>query len=203
VATPGASFAYSNGGYAAAAAVLETVTGKSYERLIDERLFAPLSIKGAIGWPGQASAAAPYGHLFDGTAFAPLAPDEPIAQFRPALTPAGNVSMNVVDYARYLRAHLSALRGEAAKALTNASYQRMHRAIAGTQFGYALGWATDGKDKQQQQVTYHYGSTDIFGCYALVQPAKNRAVAVMVNGEKPPFDEALGALSYAILALLD
>jgi D-alanyl-D-alanine carboxypeptidase len=203
VATPGASFVYSNGGYAVAAAVLETVTAKSYERLIEERLFVPLNIRGTIGWPGQTSTAAPYGHLFDGTAFTPLAPDEPIAQFRPALSPAGNVSMNVMDYTRYLRAHLSALRGETAKALTNASYQRMHRAIAGTQFGYALGWATDGKDKQQQQLNYHYGSTDIFGCFALIQSAKNRAVAVMVNGEKPPFDEPISSLAYAILALLD
>jgi D-alanyl-D-alanine carboxypeptidase len=203
VAQPGASFVYSNGGYAVAAALLEIVTGKSYERLIDERLFSVLGIKGTIGWPGQASPAAPYGHLFDNSAFTPLAPDEPIAQFRPALSPAGNVSMNVIDYAKFLRAHLSALRGESAKALTNASYQRLHRAIAGTQFGYALGWATDGKDTRQQPVDYHYGSTDIFGCYALVQPAKNRAVAVMVNGEKPPFDEPIGSLAYAILALLD
>jgi D-alanyl-D-alanine carboxypeptidase len=203
VAPPGASFVYSNGGYAVAAAVLEAVTGKSYERLIDERLFLPLGIKGSIGWPGQAIPAAPYGHLFANGSFTPLAPDEPIAQFRPALSPAGNVSINVIDYAKYLRAHLSALRGEPAKALSAASYQRMHRAIAGTQFGYALGWATDGKDKQQQPADYHYGSTDIFGCFAIVQPAKNRAVAVMVNGEKPPFDEPITTLSYAILSLLD
>lgn len=203
VAPPGASFVYSNGGYAVAAAVLETVTGKSYERLIEERLFSPLGVNGTIGWPGQATAAAPYGHLFVNGSFTPLTPDEPIAQFRAALSPAGNVSMNVIDYARYLRAHLAALRGESSKALNNANYQRMHRAIAGTQFGYALGWATDGKDKQQQQADYHYGSTDIFGCFAIVQPAKNRAVAVMVNGEQPPFDEPISSLSYAILSLLD
>ncbi len=203
VAQPGASFVYSNGGYAVAAAVLEAVTGKTYERLIEERLFSPLGIKGFVGWPGQASATAPYGHLFTDGAFTPLAPDAPIAEFRPGLTPAGNVSMNVIEYAKYLRAHLSALRGEPAKALTNASYQRLHRAIPGTQFGYALGWSTDGKDKQLQPADYHYGSTDIFGCFAIVQPAKNRAVAVMVNGEKPPFDEPISALSYAILALLD
>jgi D-alanyl-D-alanine carboxypeptidase len=203
VAPPGASFVYSNGGYAAAAAVLEAATGKSYERLIEERIFSPLGIKASIGWPGQAVPAAPYGHLFAEGSFTPLSPDEPIAQFRAALTPAGNVSMNVIDYAKYLCAHLSALRGGPAKALTNASYQRLHRAIAGTQFGYSLGWATDGKDKQQQPLDYHYGSTDIFGCFAIVQPAKNRAVAVMVNGEKPPFDGPISNLSYAILALLD
>jgi D-alanyl-D-alanine carboxypeptidase len=203
VSIPGASFTYSNGGYAIAAAVLESVSGKSYERLLEERLFTPLGIKASVSWPAQANTNAPWGHLFSEGVFTPFAPDEPIAQFRDALTPAGNVSMPVRDYAKYLRANLSALRGETPQVISRASYDRLHRAIAGNDFGYALGWATDGKDKQGQQLDYHYGSTDIFGCFALLQPAKNRAVAVMVNGEKPPFDEPISALSYAILALLD
>ncbi len=202
-AIPGTDFLYANGGYAVAAAVLESVTGKSYERLIDERLFVPLGIKANVGWPAQAVATAPYGHYFEEGKFTPFAPDEPRAQFRPALTPAGNVSMPIRDYAQYLRANLTALRGDPPKLLTRASYERLHRALSGTQFGYALGWATDGKDKQGQQLDYHYGSTDIFGCFALLQPAKDRAVAVMVNGEKPPFEVPISELAYAILALLD
>ena len=203
IAAPGASFVYSNGGYAVAAAVLEAVTGQTYERLLDERLLTPLGSRGTVGWPGLTNPAAPYGHYFDAGVFTPFEPNDPRAVFRPALTPAGNISMPIRNYANYLRAHLSALRGEASKVLSRASYQRMHRAIPGTQFGYALGWATDGKDKLGAQVDNHYGSTDIFGCYALVQPAKNRAVAVIVNGEKPPFDEPISSLAYAILALTD
>jgi D-alanyl-D-alanine carboxypeptidase len=202
-AAPGAAFLYSNGSYACAAAVLEAVTGKSYERLLQERLFTPLGIKGAVGWPGQSVAAAPYGHYFVDGQFVAFEPEDPRAAFRAALTPAGNVSMSIGDYSSYLRAHLSALRGGNLAALERSSYERLHRAIPGTEFGYALGWATDGKDKQGQQVDYHYGSTDIFGCFALLQPAKDRAVAVIVNGEKPPFEEPISSLAYAILALLD
>jgi D-alanyl-D-alanine carboxypeptidase len=203
IGVPGASFNYSNGSYACAAAVLEAVAGKSYEQLLVDRLFVPLGLKGTVGWPAQANAAAPYGHLFLDGAFIPFEPNDPRAAFRPALTPAGNVSMNIFEYTRYLTAHLSALRGDEFKGLTKASYERLHRAIPGADFGYALGWATDGKDKQGKQLDYHYGSTDIFGCFALLQPSKNRAVAVMVNGEKPPFEEAISGLAYAILALLD
>lgn len=203
VALPGGSFVYSNGGYAVAAAVLEATTGKSYEQLIQERLFAPLGIEATIGWPGQARPDAPYGHFYSGSAFTPIAPDAPIAQFRPALTPAGNISMNILNYSKYLQAHLAALKGEVARCLSFASYQRMHKAIPGTEFGYALGWATDGKDKQGKQADWHYGSTDIFGCYAVLQPAKNRAVGILVNGEIPSFDEPLSKLAYAILALTD
>jgi D-alanyl-D-alanine carboxypeptidase len=203
VAKPGIDFLYSNGGYAVAAAVLEQITGKSYEVLLSERLLFPLGINASIGWPAQLNPTAPYGHLFLDGRFTAFEPNEPQAQFRPALSPAGNISMSILDYNQYLRAHLSALRGDTPKALNRASFERMHRAIAGTQFGYALGWATDGKDKQGKALNYHYGSTDIFGCFALLQPSKDRAVAVMVNGEKPPFDEPISNLAYSILALLD
>jgi D-alanyl-D-alanine carboxypeptidase len=203
IGIPGNSFNYSNGSYACAAAVLEAVTGKSYEQLLVDRLFTPLGLKGTIGWPGQAVASAPYGHYFFDDVFTPFEPNDPRSAFRPALTPAGNVSMNVFEYTRYLTAHLSALRGKEFLGLAKASYERLHKAIPGADFGYALGWATDGKDKQNQQLDYHYGSTDIFGCFALLQPSKNRAVAVMVNGEKPPFEEPISALAYAILGLLD
>jgi hypothetical protein len=43
---------------------------------------------------------------------------------------------------------VSAVLGDESKGLTKASYERLHRAIPGAEFGYALGWATDGKDEQ-------------------------------------------------------
>jgi D-alanyl-D-alanine carboxypeptidase len=166
-------------------------------------VFSPLEIEASIGWPGQANPSSPYGHYFIDGRFVVFSPDEPQAQFRPALTPAGNISMSVANYTKYLRAHLTALRGQAPKALNLASYERMHRAITGTEFGYALGWATDGKDKQGRTLDYHYGSTDVFGCFALLQPNRDRAVAVMVNGEKPPFEQPISDLAYGILQLLE
>jgi D-alanyl-D-alanine carboxypeptidase len=203
IATPGASFNYSNGSYACAAAVLEAVTGKSYEQLLVERVFVPLGLKGTVGWPAQSNAAAPYGHYFLNGVFEPFEPNDPRSAFRPALTPAGNVSMSIFEYAKYLTAHLAARSGKTALGLSKASYERLYKAIPGNDVGYALGWATDGKDSKGSQVDWHYGSTDIFGCYALLQPSKNRAVAVMVNGEKPPFEEPMITLAYSILALLD
>jgi D-alanyl-D-alanine carboxypeptidase len=203
LAVPGTSFIYSNGSYACAAAVLEAVTGKSYEQLLVDRVFVPLGLKGIVGWPAESNAAAPFGHYFFDGVFEPINPKDPRSTFRPAITPAGNVSMSIFEYTRYLTAHLAALSGKTPVGLSKASYERLHKAIPGNDFGYALGWATDGKDSKGSQVDWHYGSTDIFGCYALLQPSKNRAVAVMVNGEKPPFEEQMTTLAYAILAILD
>lgn len=41
---PGSAFAYSNTGYSIAAAIIEVVTGQSYEMVLNERLLAPASI---------------------------------------------------------------------------------------------------------------------------------------------------------------
>lgn len=50
---PGATFDYSNSGYALAAALVEEVTGKSFEAYCVEELFRPAGMKtaGFIGWP--------------------------------------------------------------------------------------------------------------------------------------------------------
>lgn len=50
---PGQAFDYSNSGYALAAALVEEVTGKSFEKYCVEELFRPAGMKtaGLIGWP--------------------------------------------------------------------------------------------------------------------------------------------------------
>ena len=42
---PGSKFEYSNSGYFLMGAILEQVTGQSYEKLLSERIFAPLGMK--------------------------------------------------------------------------------------------------------------------------------------------------------------
>jgi CubicO group peptidase (beta-lactamase class C family) len=46
-AAPGARFIYSNRNYIVAAAMLEAATGRPWEDLMRERLFAPLAMEGA------------------------------------------------------------------------------------------------------------------------------------------------------------
>ncbi len=48
-AAPGVKARYSNAGYKALGLLLEHVTGKTYAQLVTERIFAPLSMTGAVG----------------------------------------------------------------------------------------------------------------------------------------------------------
>jgi D-alanyl-D-alanine carboxypeptidase len=201
-AAPGNSYVYSNASYLIAATMLEQTTKKPFEVLIQERVFTPLGLSATIGWPGSSNSNAPWGHLFTNGVFSAIDPNAPETAFPEVFSPAGNVSMSVVQFAKYLRAHLQALRGEPALGVSRSSYEKLHTKVAANEAGFAFGWV-EKKDKQGATLDWFYGSTDIFGCYALLQPSKNRAVAIMVNGEKPPFDGALDAIAFKILELLD
>src|SRR6187401_940437 len=63
-AAPGTKTIYSNQGYAVAGAMLETVTGVPYEKLITEKLFVPLKMTTAgFGVPGETGKTTqPWGH---------------------------------------------------------------------------------------------------------------------------------------------
>jgi CubicO group peptidase (beta-lactamase class C family) len=100
---PGAQFAYSNTGYMLAGAMLERLTGQTWEELIVERVFEPLGLKSAGLGPqstlGRVDAR--LGHEpRDGKAPKPLLAglggDDP-----EVMGPAGTAHMSVLDFTRW------------------------------------------------------------------------------------------------------
>ncbi len=93
-------YSYSNLSYMIAGAMAERRTGKSWETLMEERLFAPLGIAdfgfGAPGTPGRVDQ--PWGHKpADDSGWAPEQYDNP-----PALGPAGTVHISIEDWAKFI-----------------------------------------------------------------------------------------------------
>src|SRR5690606_12715334 len=119
---PGTQNVYSNAGFAIAGHMAETITGTSWEDLIQRDVFAPLGITTAgFGPPGtptgtpassrpdlpgspgaNGSADQPRGHRNNN----PIEPDAPGADNPPAISPAGRVYMSLEDWARFINAHL-------------------------------------------------------------------------------------------------
>ena len=131
---PGTRFDYSNSGYALAAALVERVSGKSFERYCVAELFRPAGMKDActIGWGELDLARVP--KVARGTGFT----DRP-AQFRFAygneLTWGYRGCGGVVATARDLLAWDQALRGT--KILSSAAKKELY---AVGRDDYALGW---------------------------------------------------------------
>ena len=204
---PGTTFAYSNMGYTMVGAMLERVSGRTWEELVQTRIFDPLGLQTA-GFGPQASLGkidAPLGHaVHDGKLKPMLAGpngDNPLI-----IGPAGTVHLSVLDFATW--AGWNAGEGKRGPALVRAeSLRKLHtpvismplRAAAApgtpSRGGYALGWGELSFEWAPQPFVFHGGSNEKNLAYILLQPQRDFGMVLMTNvgGEKA--DEALKALS--------
>lgn len=103
---PDTKYWYSNVGYVLVGAVLEQLTGRTWEELMRERLFQPLGIStGGFGPPGTADKTEQaWGHSpVLGKA---LDPRSPAAELPLFYGPAGLAHMTVTDWAKFIALHL-------------------------------------------------------------------------------------------------
>lgn len=104
-------FLYSNASFALAAAMLEKVSGLSWEELLQEYIVRELGIDVFIGWPYEKSQDQPWGHLpgMDNT-LTVIGPGSGYA-LNPLVWPAGNLSMTSEGFAKYVQLHLRGMMG--------------------------------------------------------------------------------------------
>lgn len=169
---------YSNGGYIAAAAMLERVADRDYESLIQAKLFGPLGIAATFGAPGAGGGEA-WGHTTtDGRVWHAVDPASAEAALPAVANPAGGAKLSGTELGRYLQVHLRALRGASGLLLTPASAEVLHAVV---QDGLALGWVA-GFDAARRPLSWHNGSDDA-SYYALmaIRLDANGASAILIN----------------------
>ena len=185
--TPGAGTEYSNGGYVAAAAMLERVASRPYEQLLNQEVFAPLGAQVVFGAPGSTGGA--WGHNSrDGRSWTAWDPQDDRVGVPVFANPAGGALVRGSDLGRFLQLHLRALRGTSGLLLNPESARELHRVVAADT---ALGWMA-GKDLQGQPLSWHNGSDDLsYSALMAVSSGKGVAAAVLVNGLASQTDAAL------------
>lgn len=150
---------YSNNGFIVAGSMLEAVTGKPWETVIQAELFGPLALKSAgFGAPGtMGKVDQPLGHMVQGERRIPAKVGPGALNDNPtALGPAGRVHMSVGDMLTYLAAHRDQPEGY----LKPDSWAKLHTPPYGGD--YALGWMVKGDG-----TLWHNGSNTLW--YAEVQ----------------------------------
>lgn len=188
-APPGARFIYSNRNYIVAAAMLEAATGRPWEDLMRERLFAPLAMENAGFGPPELFPALPDPHEADpneadpGTP-APFSPLQPVGhawwpgqrgvphppgvppQDNPAVAgPAARLHAPMAAMIRFLEAHRTR-----APLLRPATWDRLHTPpFGGT---YALGWIVRGDGS-----LWHDGSNNLWTAQVRITGSGSRALA--------------------------
>ncbi len=188
--TPGTAFQYSNIGYIVAGAMLEQLTGQTWEELMRTRLFAPLGMEGC-GFGVQATAAveAPWPHT-DASPPVPTLEDNP-----PGLGPAGTVYCPLAGWAPFLALHVDGWRGEPTPVLTTASFEVLHSGpMLGPPpdgFDYGQGWGLTTQPWAGVALS-HSGSNTLNFAFVVLAPELDRFMVAVTNRGGASAETAMG-----------
>ncbi len=171
---PGEIYEYSNANYILAAAVIEAVTGQSYEIVIDERVFKPLGMTNSyIQMPLRESAkeATGYRQWFGKPAAYPHIPGR-------VWMAAGGTTASARDLASYL----TAIANKDPRIMPAASYGNELTAPQGVvegDYAYGLGWML--WKEGSRQLVYHSGLNGGFAARAAFFPDDQSGGLVLTN----------------------
>lgn len=191
---PGRRAVYSNLGYVIAGALLERVTGQSWEDLMRREIFEPLGMSsagfGGVGTPGTLDQ--PWGHLARGR---PARTNGPAADNPPVVGPAGTVHCTLADWARFVADHLRGLRGQPGL-LQPAAYRALAAGEPDSEFG--AGWVVTRRDWAGGLALNHCGCNTLFFANVWLAPERDFAVLVVANQGLDAF-EATDAVVAALV----
>jgi len=193
--------------YVLVGAMLERLTGKTWEELIVERVFTPLGLTTA-GLGCQSSLGrvdAPLGHIKEnGKLKAFLA--GPNGDNPPMLGPAGIAYMSVLDFANW--AGWNAGVGKRQPALVRPeTLRRLHTPVIAmalkkdarpgtpSQGKYALGWGEVAVPWAPVPLIYHGGSNGLNLAHIWVEPQRDFAMVLLTNIGGDQADQAFHALA--------
>jgi CubicO group peptidase (beta-lactamase class C family) len=182
---PGSTYLYSNRSYAVAGAIAEKVADDSWENLMQKRLFEPLAMHscgfGAMGTPGVTDPKKidqPWQHRLILDFHRPIEPG-PLADNPPAIAPAGTVHCSIVDWGKFVTAHLRGEKGEKG-ILKPETFKRLHMPSFGG--NYAFGWLVFDRSWAGGGPALHHAGSNLQN-FAIVwmAPARDFAVLIMTN----------------------
>ncbi len=175
--TPGKAFSYSNAGYMVLAAVMEAVTGQTFEAGFNELVVGRWGLKGRFRLDGQALADEPAGHVGErGGLSAVAAIDSALLPWWQAwFHPAGGWSAPMASHLRWMRAHVMQFLGKDA-GLPWPYWERIQRAPAQ---GYEMGWEC--VQGGRGTALTHTGATMGDSCLVLIPRDGSAAVVAASN----------------------
>lgn len=194
---PGSIYVYSNLGYIIVGAVVEKVTGESWENAISNEIFKPLHMTsagfGGTGTPGKIDQ--PWPHFANGS---PAPGNGPAMDNPPVMGPAGRIHCSIQDWAKFIQDQLRGARGESGTLLKSEYYQKLQTPPFGGD--YALGWIVAKRAGGGGKVLNHGGDNTMNKANVWIAPKKDFAILVCVNQSG---DTAFRATDAAVSAMID
>ncbi|NOY36280.1 MAG: beta-lactamase family protein [Chlorobi bacterium] len=192
---------YSNGGYVIVAALLEKLTGQPYEILMEKRVFRPLNLSSAeFGYPFLYDSSQPYRHMNRYENGTGITMDTQTRIPDPLFNPSGFISLTIEDFARYVRFHIRAIRGEETEInsdVVRALFKPEIKISDNNEIG--MGWQIiyiNGKK------TYgHTGSDQTIRSAMSIDPESGKAVVFATNIGDPRSELAMINVIFELLDL--
>jgi CubicO group peptidase (beta-lactamase class C family) len=184
------NFGYQNIMYLAAGQVAAKVTGKSWDDLVAERIFAPLGMTSSNTstrkLAGQPDVATPHAKLNDKLTAIPWRNIDNVG-------PAGSINSNVVDMVQWVRLQLNGGTVGGKTVLKPATVREMHqpntviRSDARTDSllpethlrAYGLGWFLE--DYRGRKLVHHGGNIDGMSALVLMVPEERLGMVILTN----------------------
>jgi CubicO group peptidase (beta-lactamase class C family) len=183
---PGAIFSYANPGYWLAGYVAESVGGKPYADVMEERVFGPVGMASSTLRPTMAmTRALSQGHDKVDNKVVVLRP----APDNEANWPAGSVFSNLIDLSRFVIAMMNDGKVDGKQVLSPKIVQALttpHSGIPGERAKY--GYGLDLEERGGVRMWSHGGSRAGYGSFIAMLPGRQAGVIVLCNqtGESLP-----------------
>jgi|GEM_PF-2137647 CubicO group peptidase (beta-lactamase class C family) len=168
---PGASYEYSNLNYVILGAIIEAVSGMTYENYIDNKIFKPLNMnrsfadyRKALNY-GLEKGYQPVLGLIHQTEY----------DFHPEIIPAGYIASCAEDMAQYLIANLNGGSCRNSRILSKEMVRMLHTKSSETSDHYGLGWFDYG------ELVHHGGSAENYHANMMLIPSGGLGIAIMYN----------------------
>lgn len=189
---PGSRYKYNNSGYYLLGAIIEKVSGETYDKFVEKRIFVPLGMTRTAYQGHERGKTVPaLGYIQSPQGFTPSPPIIPSGPYA-----AGALVSTVDDLARWDAAVSNG------KLLKAASWQRAFTPYVlstGKETTYGYGWELG--SFRGAKAVFHDGGIDGFNSFALRLPDEKVYVAVLSNAETgiaPASDAAYRAAAIAV-----
>lgn len=183
---------YSNAGYVLAAMMLEKVYDLSFESILKNSM-DKLGFEVFYGFPNKQDMNYPWGHWMENDRQMPLPPNHEY-KLENYMLPAGDLSINILDYSRFIQKHLKGVYGNNST-LKQESYEKLLYNIE----PYSYGWSNQVSD--DEKLAFHDGSTGTFYCHTLISSTYEFAIIIMMNCAQDEQEEGLYRLSMELFKL--
>ncbi len=178
----GKGMEYSNYGYMTAAAILERISGRSWEELMVAEVFKPMGLKSAaIGSPPGKHH--PVGHQKKDGKWQALDLG-PGGQLPECMSPAGLVHMNLRDWATFVTQHIQGHKGSDKGLISSKSFRRLHTDTGKS--GYVAGWGIGKRPWAKGEIWTHAGSDGTWFSVVWAAPKLDLVLLAVSNSGTVP-----------------